>query len=150
MAIAMLMVAVIPNLRTGVGGLQAERAAFELAQQIRVARTLAITSGEAIDWTWKSDKRQATLQTQGSSTEWPSRFKRPVQLPTELSLRICRDRAPVSGIRFLPDGTSGEPDHPNLSTTVILKRAERPRYQIVVDGASGRVDVAESASVSAC
>lgn len=150
MAIAVLMVAVLPNFRAGTTGLQAERAAFQLAQQIRVARTLAITSGESIDWLWESDAHQATLQTQGSSAEWPSRFKRPLQLAPELSLLICRDREPVSDIRFLPDGTSGASDRPNLSTTVILKRAERPRYQIVVDGASGRVDVAESASVSAC
>ena len=150
MAIAVLMVAVMPNLRTGMTGLQAERSAFELAQQIRVARTLAITNGEAIDWLWDSGAHRAALQTQGSATEWPSRFKRPLQLAPELSLLICRDREPVSDIHFLPDGTSGSSDHPNLSTTVILKRAERPRYQIVVDGASGRVDVAESASVSAC
>ena len=147
--LSLLMVSVLPTFSQGWQAFQVERTAFDLAQRLRVARTLAVTQGQPIEWAWRSDSRSVWLQTPAGGTELTGRFRRPLVLPAEITLLVCEGADPVDTIEFRPDGTSGPVDA-SAPTTIVVKRATVAYYHISLDAATGDVDVTPPASVSPC
>ncbi len=130
-----LLVAAMPRLRQGWTALEMERTAFELAQMLRTARVLAITTNQPITWTWNADTRRAVLQ---QATDPPTpltgRLGRPRAVPQEVALSVLQSEQPVERITFLPDGTS-------QSTMLLIGDAFAPRSRVTVDGSTSQVAV---------
>lgn len=135
--LGVVLVAAAPNLR-GIGRrLEAERAAFALAQTLRAARVLAVSQGRPIAWTWDPQARRAALayrEEDGSSTPVAGRLGRSRPVADEIPLAILREAEPVTEVVFAPDGTS-------QPTLLVVGGGTSPRYQVAVDETTGSVAV---------
>lgn len=133
--IGVLMVSAAPHVRRGMENMQTERTAFQIAQILRTARTLAISEGCAIEvggiekdnaqhisLKWLPEPTPATC----SGKVLPARMVRPVVVPPPITVK------PIDRIRFSPDGTT-------QSTTIIISDDTIPRYHITVDGSTSLV-----------
>jgi len=145
LVIGILMGAVVPRFRQGLGRLEAERVAFDLAQMLRVARTVAVTSGQPVAWTWDAGDRAGTIvagerserSERSESRSWDEGVPRRgggaakrYTVPETVGLSLTRDHADVDRIQFFPDG-SGEP------TELVVGG----RYFVTVEGLTGHVTV---------
>ncbi len=133
LALGFLLVSAAPSFSQGWSSLQTERTAFDVAQLLRTARTIAVSQAQPIDWRWDDSLRCMCLgasQTDGCSTgRLPGRFGRSRTLPEPV-----RWYKPAGHVRFFPDGTS-EP------ATLLIGDESAPRYQITVDETTGQVVV---------
>jgi len=114
-----------------------ERTAFQLAQMLRTARTLAITQGHPIQWFWDSQAQQASLvvqQTDGSMAAVSGRFGQPQPIPTHVELSVVQSGQPVTQIDFFPDGTS-------QTTSLLIGDTSASRYHVALDGPTSQVVV---------
>ena len=136
--LAVVMVSAVPHLQRGWVSAQTERTAFQVAQSLRAARTLAITGTRMVDWIWDGEGRRVCV---GSSeavdcaaADPHDRLAGPRRVPSPLRLAVTHDGQAVSRVRFFPDGTS-------QSSTVVVNDAASPRYTIVIDGSTSQVAV---------
>jgi type II secretory pathway pseudopilin PulG len=140
LAIGVLIVSALPNFRRGWSSLQTERVAFDLAQLLRTARTLAITQGQQVTWVWEPDPREVWLGTprpgaKGSTERLPGRFGRVHAIPQTVSLVVTRDDGGVeTQVSFFPNGTS-------QPVTLLIGDDVVPRYEVAVDETTGQVVV---------
>ena len=140
------MVSVLPRFRARWQRFQEERAAFTLAQSLRVARSLAVTYSRSMAWVLESDARRVWIgqeQDDGSALPVAGSLGAPHRLPEAVAVQALRDRESVDRITFLPDGTT------QATTLVIGDDSTHPHYQIAVDAATGHVTVTSSLLPSA-
>jgi type II secretory pathway pseudopilin PulG len=125
--LTILLTAAMPGLRRTSERIQAERAAFELAQLLRLAHERAVTEETETMWVWDAQRRRAYLE--------PGRMAESSTLPEELSLLLDRTGPAASDecscIRFFPEGTS-EP-------TALTLTLHDQTYTLTVDGATSHV-----------
>ena len=135
--LGLLLASVLPRVQQSWAGLQAERTAFELAQSLRTARTLAVAQGRPVEWHWDAEARRVSLKTagaDGTSESVTGRLGRPRTIPDQVTLTVLQDEQGVAHVNFFPDGTS-EP------TTLLISDATSPRHQITVDETTSQVVV---------
>ena len=131
-----------PRLRQSWVSFQTERTAFNIAQSLRAARTLAVTESQPVDWLWDQASRQFCLGSpEIADCAHPNRsdrFGHSHRLEPFLQLTITREDAgehePISRISFWPNGTS-------QATTILVSHEARARYQLTVESATGQVAV---------
>ena len=137
LVLGILLVSALPKIQGGWSRLQTERIAFQLAQTLRTARTLAIAQGQPIDWMWDSQAQHVWLvteQSDGTVVPVPGRLGQPHPIPQSVKLSVLQSGQPVQKISFFPDGTS-------QSTSLLIGGTTTPLYQIGVDGSTSQVVV---------
>jgi len=137
LVLGLLLASAPPRLQRGWARVQMERTAFELAQSLRTARTVAITQSQPVEWVWDSDARAVWLgaqQPDGSTAPLPGRFGQPHPVPVDVDLTVVQSGQPVQQVTFLPNGTS-------QSTTLLIGDPTAPRYQVAVNGSTSQVVV---------
>ncbi len=142
--LGVLAVLAIPRMQQTWAHLQAERTAFEQAQLLRTARTIAIAQSEVVEWVWDGQAHRVWLgrqQADGSVAPLAGRFGHPRSLPEDVELTIVQPAESSDRVSFFPDGTS-------QSVTLVIGGKSLPRYQIVVDETTGQVAV-QAASLPA-
>jgi Tfp pilus assembly protein FimT len=136
--LVVVTVSAVPHLQRGWVSALTERTAFQIAQSLRSARTLAITGTRMVDWMWDDEEQRICMGSADAAdcaaTDLPDRLARPRRVPSPLRLAVTRDGQTVSRVRFFPDGTS-------QSATVVVNDATAPRYTIVIDGPTSQVAV---------
>ncbi len=161
-ALIVVSAAALPSWRGAWTALQAERAARAVAQQWRLARTLAIARGAQIEWRWRVEAHDTCLV--APDGEVPSfdnaqdgalsavegaplepRWAMPQVLPAGVQLRLS-DAARLEGrIRFFPDGTSGDAEGAMPAITAVVGGTASTDYHVTLDGATGAVVVEPAA-----
>ena len=137
-----------PRLRQSWVSFQTERTAFNIAQSLRAARTLAVTESQPVDWLWDQASRQFCLGSpEIADCAHPNRsdrFGRPHELEPFLQLTITREDVwesePVVRISFWPNGTS-------QATTILVGDQTHARYHLTVESATGQVAVRKAAAL---
>jgi prepilin-type N-terminal cleavage/methylation domain-containing protein len=116
--LAVLVAATLPRFLATSQRLQAERAAFELAQIFRYAHGRAVAQGDVIVVTWDADRRRASLGSLDGAepAAWPTDcsgqplpLSPPVQsapVPEAMTVSLVREGGAVACAHFFPDGTS--------------------------------------------
>lgn len=136
--LAIVTVSAVPHLQRGWVSAQTERTAFQVAQSLRAARTLAITGARMVDWIWDGEGRRVCVGSSDAAgcaaADSHDRLARPRRVPSPLRLAVTHDGQAVSRVRFFPDGTS-------QSSTVVVNDAASPRYTIDIDGPTSQVAV---------
>ena len=136
-ALTILLVFSNPRMQGGWVRMHQERVAFQLAQTLRIARTLAVTQHQPIEWRWDSSTRRVSLvvsQDDGSSVAVSGRLGKPYVVPAAASIAVLHDGQPIDTIGFAPDGTS-------QTTTVMIGNLSAPVYQVALDGTTSQVTV---------
>jgi len=134
-ALAVLVVSAAPHLQRQWSRFQEEGVAFELAQELRTARTLAIAQSQPVTWMWEATTRQrwlAMVQDDGTVVPAPGRWGHHRVVPARVVLSITRDEQPAQQITFYPDGTSE-------LTTLSVGIDSTFHYTITVYEATGQV-----------
>ncbi len=134
-ALAVLVVSAAPNLQRQWSRFQEEGVAFDVAQELRTARTLAIAQSQPVTWMWEATTRQrwlAIVQDDGTVVPAPGRWGHRRVVPERVALSIARDEQPVQQITFYPDGTSE-------LTTLSIGTGAAFHYTITVYEATGQV-----------
>ncbi len=143
-----LLTAALPSLQQQWRGLQTERAAMDVAQLLRTARTLAVAQGRQVDWLWQEHQRTIRLAAAAEETALEPRWQQPRLIPDGVTLVVRQEQGPVDRVSFFSDGTSGASDRTMRNTTVDVAQAAKSKFQIVVDGARGRVTIQRAAPSS--
>ena len=108
---AILLTALLPKFQQTGQRLQAERAAFELAQLARYAHARAVAEGVEVRLEWSERDRRAYLSTvpaEGPATQLTDAAARSAVLPAEVVVTITREEQPAACgcARLFADGTS--------------------------------------------
>ena len=148
LVLVILLTAALPQLQRQWRGLQTERATMEVAQQLRTARALAVAQGRRIDWLWQEEQRTSRLAAAAEEAAMEPRWQSPRPVPDGVRLVVRQAQGVVDRISFFADGTSGVPDGTTCSTIVQVTQDAVPAFQILVDGARGRVGVQRAAPPS--
>ena len=142
--IGVLMASAVPQFHRQWSRLQAEQAAFHLAQTLRVARSLAVAQGRTVEWTWDAPAHRARLNIEadaGRIEPVTGRFGQGRTMADSIRVSMKRDQDDADKVRFFPDGTS-EP------VMMLVGEAVAPRYRIAINDTTGQV-VLGRAGVSA-
>ena len=134
-ALAVLVVSAAPNLQRQWSRFQEERVAFDVAHELRTARTLAIAQSQPVVWMWDASTRQwwlALVQDDGTVVPAPGRWGHRRALPERVVLSVAREDQPVQQVAFYPDGTSDV-------TTLSIGTDAVVHYTITVYEATGQV-----------
>ena len=148
LVMVVLLTAALPQLQHQWRGLQTERVTMDVAQQLRTARTLAVAQGRRIDWRWQEEQRTVRLAAAAEETALEPRWQSPRPIPEGVRLVVRQEQRVVDRLSFFADGTSGVPDGTICSATVQVTQGAVPAFQILVDGARGRVSVQRAAPSS--
>ena len=137
LVLGILLVASLPRMQRGWVRLQMERTAFQLAQSLRMARSLAIAQGQPVQWTWNAETRRVelfTLQPDGSTVLIPGRLGHLAAIPREVAVTALQNDQSVETVNFLPDGTT-------QTTTLVIGNSAAPTFTISLDGSTSQVVV---------
>lgn len=134
---AALMLAVLPRFQDVLQRSRVERAAFALAQMVRVARARAVTGETPIVWVWAAEERRVQLaQPQPDGTrvwlEEAAARSRPVE--PEVTVAVTREGATEEAFTCFPDGT--------CEAAVIDVVRGSQGYEVSVQAATGQPTVA--------
>ena len=132
--LGVLLVSVLPQLRRQWIDLRAERVALDVAQGWRVARTLAVTQGRQVDWTWDAAARTVRLAAADPTVPLESRWDRPRAVPEGVALSVRQEGRAVERVSFFPDGAAG--DAP--VTCTIGATGTTLHYDITLDPVTGQ------------
>ena len=144
--LVILLATVAPRFSQTAQRLDAERAAFELAQLLRYAHGRAVAQGDVIVMRWDAEQRRARLgEISGAEpSQWPTGCeetatplvpsRESAAMPAAITVSLARDDHAVECVNFFPDGTS-EP------TTLHLLHAEHA-YTLTIDESTSQVVLA--------
>lgn len=137
--LGVLTAAALPRLQQTWAGLRTEAAARDVVRLLRVARTLAVTQDQPVDWVRRTEAPGAMrLEAPGGSLPIEPRWARWQTLPEGIAVGLTAGHGTGERLRFFPDGTSGAADGAVATMTVQVSSHAIPRYQISVDGATGQ------------
>ena len=137
LALALLLMATLPNFQKTAQRLRAEQTAFEFTQLLRYAHERAVAEGHATSLVWDPDAQRAGLeviQDDGQPLRLSERAARSAPLAGGLSVSLSRESSLVDRITFFPDGTS-EP-------ALLRVLYDEHDYTVTVDAATSQVVLA--------
>ena len=140
----MLMASTAPQMRRHWTRLQAEQAAFHVAQTLRTARALAVAQGQTVVWRLDASLHRVTLGMQaddGAIGPIGGRVGQGRVVADPIRVSVECDRETEDRVRFFPDGTSE-------AAMVLISEAAVARYQIAINDTTGHVTL-QPARISA-
>ena len=134
--LVILVATAVPRFRNTARRLQAEQAAFELAQHLRGASAYAVAQQQVIRWVWDDKAHSAYLELLsevGEPTPLSGRIARTSPLPDDLSVEFVE----VDKLQFLPDGTS--------DAATLIVSVDSHVYTVTVDAVTSQVVISAGA-----